>query len=226
MTKGITGTGEGFGLQGRRLGGFSRQPPLSSLRKTALSAAEKRARTGSLLPTGPKRLGGDSSIMADLSPVQAAAMAAERRLLDDIWCGPQLLGDGESSSDICEDVVYMGESTKGSKISHGLDKVSRKRNRESNNGDGLSLNASTSGSTLNRDTGSRRSSKVSNSLAQELKSCSDSGFENLTGMSSSVSMVKDNSEELAMWECDQCTLLNPVSTSSCYSMLLKNTCYH
>ncbi|ESQ29872.1 hypothetical protein EUTSA_v100115890mg, partial [Eutrema salsugineum] len=38
MTKGITGTGQGFDVPGKRLGGFSRQPPLSSLRATAASA--------------------------------------------------------------------------------------------------------------------------------------------------------------------------------------------
>lgn len=55
MSKGITGTGQGFDLRGRRLGGISHQPPLSSLRQTALAAAENRARGG---PSGPKRLGG------------------------------------------------------------------------------------------------------------------------------------------------------------------------
>lgn len=69
------------------MGGFSRQPPLSSLRHQALAAAEKRAQREALLPHGPQRLGGDSSIKAVLSPVQAAAMAAERRLHDDLWCG-------------------------------------------------------------------------------------------------------------------------------------------
>lgn len=87
IAKGITGTGQGFDLPGRRLGGFSRQAPLSSIRQTALAAAETRARRGALLPSGPKRLGGDSNIKAALSPVQAAAMAAERRLHDDLWCG-------------------------------------------------------------------------------------------------------------------------------------------
>ena len=42
MAKGITGTGEGFGIPGKHLGGSSRQPPISSLRTTALAAAEKR----------------------------------------------------------------------------------------------------------------------------------------------------------------------------------------
>ncbi|ERN07254.1 hypothetical protein AMTRI_Chr12g240860 [Amborella trichopoda] len=87
MAKGITGSGQGFDLPGKRLGGFSRNPPLPALRQTALAAAEKRARLEALLPSGPKRLGGDGDIMSALSPIQAAAMAAERRLQDDLWCG-------------------------------------------------------------------------------------------------------------------------------------------
>lgn len=86
MSNGISGTGEGFDLPGKRLGGFSHQPPLASLRKTTLAAAENRKRLNSLLPSGPLRLGGDKNIMSALSPVQAAAMAAERRLQDEIWC--------------------------------------------------------------------------------------------------------------------------------------------
>ncbi|GJU95455.1 DNA-dependent metalloprotease WSS1-like protein [Tanacetum coccineum] len=56
MAKGITGSGQGFDLRGKRLGGYSRQPPLSSLRQKALSAAENRVQRGTLLPSGPKRL--------------------------------------------------------------------------------------------------------------------------------------------------------------------------
>lgn len=56
MAKGITGTGQGFDLPGKRLGGYSRQPPLSSLRQQALAAAEKRSRSEALLPHGPIRL--------------------------------------------------------------------------------------------------------------------------------------------------------------------------
>ena len=90
MAKGITGSGKGFDLRGKRLGGYSRQPPLSSLRQKALSAAENRVQRGTLLPSGPKRLGGDSSMREVLSPIQAAAMAAERRLHDDLWCSSQV----------------------------------------------------------------------------------------------------------------------------------------
>ncbi|KAJ0985032.1 hypothetical protein J5N97_003388 [Dioscorea zingiberensis] len=87
VAKGITGTGQGFDGHGRRLGGYTHQVSLSSLRQTALDAAEKRRRIGTLLPSGPKRLGGDNNIMSSLSPIQAAAMAAERRVRDELWCG-------------------------------------------------------------------------------------------------------------------------------------------
>ncbi|WVZ01148.1 hypothetical protein V8G54_027217 [Vigna mungo] len=87
MVKGINNTGKGFELYGRRLGGSSQQPPLLSLRQTALAAAESRARHRALLPSGPQYLGGDTNIKSSLSPIQAAAMAAERRLHDDKWCG-------------------------------------------------------------------------------------------------------------------------------------------
>jgi hypothetical protein len=169
ISKGITGTGEGFDLPGRRLGGFSCQPALSSLCKTALAAAEKRARLGSMLPSQPKRLGGDSTIMVALSPIQAAAMAAERRLQDEIWCGSLLAetdetsGDGETSSDIAENPVSMGEFTESSRL-HNC----RKRGCESNdrtaclsskghsvsdsNFVDLSKDASTSGSMLDHGT--------------------------------------------------------------------------
>ncbi|RAL43816.1 hypothetical protein DM860_014317 [Cuscuta australis] len=103
MAKGITGTGKGFDLPGKRLGGFSRQLPLPLLRQKALSAAEIRAQLGQMLPNRPKRIGGDNIIKASLSPIQAAAMAAERRLLDDVWCGSESLvakpsSDSETSN--------------------------------------------------------------------------------------------------------------------------------
>uniref|UniRef100_A0A803MWI8 Uncharacterized protein n=1 Tax=Chenopodium quinoa TaxID=63459 RepID=A0A803MWI8_CHEQI len=110
MSKGISGTGEGFDLPGKRLGGFSRQPPLASLHKTTLAAAENRKRLNSLLPSGPLRLGGDKNIMSSLSPVQAAAMAAERRLQDEIWCASVSGGFAEDlgDSDLLETVVPCG----------------------------------------------------------------------------------------------------------------------
>ncbi|KAJ4959092.1 hypothetical protein NE237_026203 [Protea cynaroides] len=134
MAKGVTGTGQGFDLPGRRLGGISHRPPLSSLRQAALAAAENRARQGALFPSGPKRLGGDTEIMVALSPVQAAAMAAERRLHDDLWCGsnnfeerntvmPRKIGSpiGSSETTVDDTVrdIPIQTSASGSMGNHG-----------------------------------------------------------------------------------------------------------
>lgn len=69
------------------MGGYTRLVSLPPLRQAATNAAEKRRCVGTLLPSGPKKLGGDNNIMSALSPIQAAAMAAERRMQDELWCG-------------------------------------------------------------------------------------------------------------------------------------------
>ncbi|KAK3128589.1 hypothetical protein QOZ80_6BG0463790 [Eleusine coracana subsp. coracana] len=109
VSKGITGTGQGFDGTGRRLGGFTIHPPPPSLRQATLAAAQKRARNGALLPSGPRKLGGNSDIMSALSPIQAAAMAAERRLHDDLWCGSH---DQSGIDDDSDDVVILKEPPK------------------------------------------------------------------------------------------------------------------
>ena len=85
------------------MGGFSIHPAPPSLRQATLTAAQKRARNGALLPSGPRKLGGNNDIMSALSPMQAAAMAAERRMRDDLWCGSH----DQSGFDDSEDVVIL-----------------------------------------------------------------------------------------------------------------------
>ncbi|KAF7831299.1 DNA-dependent metalloprotease WSS1 isoform X1 [Senna tora] len=218
MAKGVTGTAEGFDLPGRRLGGLSRQPPLSSLRKTTLAAAEKRARLGSLLPSGPKRLGGDSAIMGALSPVQAAAMAAERRLQDDIWCGSQsceLSGDEDIDSNPVEDLDHKGGKAGNSRETvHSTpppDPISRKRSRESDSS--LSIPSDFKYVDLTTDT------VEIGSISEHQKriSCSRSNTE--AGSSAAHSSIPYSKplpvengtlhyEKPSMWECLMCTLLN------------------
>ncbi|KAK9209863.1 hypothetical protein WN944_002231 [Citrus x changshan-huyou] len=182
-SKGITGVGS-FDRPGRVLGGVSPQPPLSSLPQTALAAAEKRAHSNSLLPSGPKLLGGDRFVMYDLSPVQAAAVAVEKRLQYDLWCASQ-------------DLVDMGQNIGHSKIicgpiTNALDTISRKRNRASNissESNSVDLEAV---SQSNRRTGS---GSVESSGALSSASMRNSG-------------ATHNPEEPAMWECKACTFLN------------------
>ncbi|CAN6172852.1 unnamed protein product [Urochloa humidicola] len=106
VSKGITGTGQGFDGTGRRVGGFTIHPPPPAIRQATLAAAKKRARNGALLPSGPRKLGGNSDIMSALSPVQAAAMAAERRMHDDLWCGSH---DQSGTDDDSDDIIILNE---------------------------------------------------------------------------------------------------------------------
>lgn len=230
MAKGVTGTAEGFELPGRRLGSVSRQPPLSSLRKTALAAAEKRAILGSLMPSGPKRLGGDSSMMAALSPVQAAAMAAERRLQDDIWCGSAFAGAsevGECNSGTSEDCENMNANAQSSgtlsqKRSRIPDKSTSCQSSKVHLGSefvDLSKDDSVSGSMRNSDIRSPKRSRESEySSFPQSNHHLESSFVDLSGISSSGSKPNNNGthihEETAMWQCGTCTLLNPVSVST------------
>ncbi|KAJ4981901.1 hypothetical protein NE237_032738 [Protea cynaroides] len=198
IAKGITGTGEGFDLQGRRLGGSCRQPPLSSLRQTALTAAEKRLRLGSLLPSGPKRLGGDSNIMVALSPIQAAAMAAERRMQDDLWCGCSgMLGEEESNSNVLQKltcIVPSAKSSKNSNVSEPQDSVLKPRKKI------------------------RLSDDESFTHSSDLRpECS---FVDLTvEASTSGTMLNhaetDDTEDRVSWYCGTCTLSNPPLAPIC-----------
>ncbi|XP_031405041.1 DNA-dependent metalloprotease WSS1 isoform X2 [Punica granatum] len=230
ISHGMSGSSEGFVLPGRRLGGLSRQPPLSALRRTAAAAAEKRVVLGSLLPSGPRRLGGDNNIMSALSPVQAAAMAAERRLQDNIWCGsgscqePEVI---ENSSDVLQDVQNVTES-QGSPRDIGpsrqiADLVSRKRlhepdakltvqsskRKQLSNLVDLTQGASTSSPTIDCP------SKFQNRRAESDNVLPAWSEDNSAAPASSTASQssKDNPQELHQWECAVCTLLNPVSIS-------------
>ncbi|GAV67460.1 hypothetical protein CFOL_v3_10965, partial [Cephalotus follicularis] len=118
--KGITGGGRRFDLLGRRLGGFSRQTPLSSPRHAALAVVENRSKRGILLPSGPRLIGGDNNIKATLSPIQAAAIAAERRLHDDLWCGSKSPGsDTGAEGNLVSSIGSSGGSTSSTVVESG-----------------------------------------------------------------------------------------------------------
>ncbi|KAG8501029.1 hypothetical protein CXB51_003116 [Gossypium anomalum] len=195
MSKGITGIGEGFDLLGRHLGGFSRQPPLSSLRQTALAAAENRACLGSLLPSRPKRLGGDRTIRDALSPIQVAAMAAERRLLDDIWCRSFGLGSGRTE------------------IEHAFGGISLKRSHGQDKPESSFVDLTTpplSGSSINEGSKSPKRSCKSNNLIPHQSSSSATFFALMLNYDS-----LENQRVTAVWECQSCTLLNPPLAPIC-----------
>ncbi|KAI8621394.1 WLM domain-containing protein [Chytriomyces sp. MP71] len=85
--------GVGFDSEGERLGqGVSHNVWEDEARAIALRAAEQRARLNKIMiPSGGRKLGGNESDLAGLekvlTPMQMAAMAAEQRMKDRIWCG-------------------------------------------------------------------------------------------------------------------------------------------
>lgn len=207
MSKGITGSGEGFDLPGRRVGG-SRHPPLSSLRQTAAAAAEKRTRLNSLLPSGPKRLGGDSSVMSALSPLQAAAMAAERRYQDNMWCAsefPETIWEEEE--DYSEPVLmkpacqtqstscHAESSTRGGERSKVLSSESSSKKRHV---EFIDITSETPVSMWECGT----CTLLNPPLAPVCKVCG-------------TEKAKDPKENNGLWSCKFCTLENSIKMDKC-----------
>ncbi|CAL1353939.1 unnamed protein product [Linum trigynum] len=203
ISQGISGTGDGFDLPGRRLGGFSRQPPMTQLRQTALAAAEKRAKLGAILPSGPKRLGGDSNIMDALTPVQAAAMAAERRLQDDIWCASQLVEVSDDEEDEPCDVAKGSSSSTGqTSRSSNLNNAGRKRSREPSD-------------TSNYPSSTGRPESCSSNFSKDALA-SEAGSVHPSNYNMEVDPgATSDTDDPAMWECGTCTLLNPPLAPLC-----------
>ncbi|KAL6538475.1 hypothetical protein OROGR_012463 [Orobanche gracilis] len=205
INKGISGEGCGFDLPGRRLGGLSRKP-LSSLRHSALAAAENRARLGSLLPSGPKKLGGDNSIMTALSPVQAAAMAAERRFQDNIWCGSEF-GEAAFGEDEYSDKGCCSEIS-SSVFDEHVKLKSRKRSRDS---DDVSLHQPANGEdNFINLTGAVP--KSGSTISSEKMSSTENYHKDFSGEASTSSSMSGHDvvhDKCGKWQCLACTLLNP-----------------
>ncbi|KAL0320870.1 UNVERIFIED_CONTAM: hypothetical protein Sradi_5348500 [Sesamum radiatum] len=207
INKGISGSGQGFDLPGRRLGGVSRKP-LSSLRQAALTAAENRARLGSLMPSGPKRIGGDNSIMVALSPVQAAAMAAERRLQDNIWCGSEFydlsVEDESSDRGCCSEIPSTALDGQDMEVK------SRKRRRESDVVSVLqSDDVEQESNIIDLDKPVPKSGSMfcSHEIPPNKNYQRDLSTEASTSSSiSSHDLVHD--DQCRTWQCRACTLLN------------------
>mmetsp|Transcript_12568 Transcript_12568/g.25513 ORF Transcript_12568/g.25513 Transcript_12568/m.25513 type:complete len:282 (-) Transcript_12568:926-1771(-) len=90
IANGVTGSDGGFESagKGQRLHEGGVAVPRHRLRGAAAAAAERRQRRQTLM--GSNRLGGDEDgIHRVCDPREMAVAAAERRKLDEIWCGSQ-----------------------------------------------------------------------------------------------------------------------------------------
>ncbi|KAE8706558.1 Zinc ion binding isoform 2 [Hibiscus syriacus] len=164
----------------------------------------------------PKLLGGDSTIKNALSPVQAAAMAAERRLQDDIWCGSHCskIAEDEESADTLHDHLDTDQGAERSGVKDASSRsafggTSHKRSHGQDKPKSNFVDLTTppvSGSAVNQDAKSLKRSCKSNNLIS-------------SSSSSSVPVLNDDSPEkrgeTSMWECKSCTLLNPPLAPIC-----------
>ncbi|KAG0466757.1 hypothetical protein HPP92_018337 [Vanilla planifolia] len=205
MAKGISGTGEGFDGPARRLGGYTRQPLQSSLRQNTLAAAQKRARVGALLPSGPRRLGGDDVIMFELSPIQAAAMAAERRMQDELWCGS-----------VSQEIEVINGLELGESSNNSTD-ISKSKNTTFSDGviaiDNLH---SCSPKSLNRSTSRHASNNGEVEQLWECKMCTllNKQFAPICEVCG-TQKPKGIDSNLKTWSCKFCTLENSVKLDKC-----------
>ena len=115
MARGVFGTGAGFDARSEgRIGGRGvvpkHNPSPGRMRESMLRAAEARMKQQRVMSSGPQRLGGRRP-PPGITPAQAAARAAERRIADDAWCPTQatqgaevvdLTGEDDSDEDAVE----------------------------------------------------------------------------------------------------------------------------
>lgn len=203
MAKGISGTGQGFDAPGRRLGGFSHNPSLSSLRQKALAAAEKRARLGTLVPSGPNRIGGNKEMMKLLTPSQAAAMAAEMRLRDDIWCAAPVTSGADGVQKASErESSFDGSSSSTAVIESQTSANEGRKRKDIFHGSSMSA--------------TRSENQTSENERDSMWECDICTLHNPPmALVCGACGSEKSREKLQMWSCKTCTLENPVNIDRC-----------
>ncbi|KAH1032468.1 hypothetical protein J1N35_044642 [Gossypium stocksii] len=146
-------------------------------------------------------------------------MATESRLQDDIWCGShcsEIAGGKESCVDTLQhhlDVDQGGESSSINDVSsrHPFGGTSIKRSHGEDEPESSFVDLITppvSRSSINEGAKSPKRSCKSNNLIPHQSSSSATSSALMLNNDSS-----DNQGVTAVWECQSCTLLNPVSVS-------------
>ncbi|KAJ3205290.1 Map microtubule affinity-regulating kinase [Dinochytrium kinnereticum] len=227
--------GEGFDAPGVRVGmGVSRDVPESERKKVALQAAEKRAAVSKLMiPTGGRRLGGGrTDIEKRASPAAMAAIAAERRLRDGVWCGSSDDADGEVPFKRKRDKSPFRDGVKRLWVClactlENLDQNARCEACETPQPLKV-VGSNNSGKDLGKPE-SQSAEPLRNSKREKLPwSCTDCGWtlnEASTLSCDACFMVRDDPPSSSLpppstypsdeWACTTCTLLNSLNESHC-----------
>lgn len=216
MAQGMTRSAAGsdpFVGSSRRLGGLNRGalPAAASL---AAAAAERRMRQA-VLPSGPQRVGGNTSLMRRLSPAQAAAMAAELRMQDNAWCGGEWEGTPDSTA---EEDWETPESRAGGDAEQPL---ASRENTASERREGLG-----SGGTAAAPGAAGPPSLASKRPAPD-GARPNFGTEGGTGVKKVKSFSSTTwQEDGSTWSCVACTFLNLVSWTSVRYWIALFLCVH
>ncbi|KAJ2719194.1 hypothetical protein GGI07_005359 [Coemansia sp. Benny D115] len=207
-------TGDGFFSQGKRVGhGVSHDVPRHQAREMALKAAEQRRRRAQALGLGgqPRTLGGvDGGRWAELqrthSPQQMAALAAERRMRDEKWCGENAKGLAEATQPHSgDDVVAEPWPTRSSKFfakDHGKDCNSGSTGSDAialvviSDSDRGSDSGSDSGSDVDSDTKANRvAGSCTSSNAGAGAGAGSKPAKSATGHATAIIVIDDDSDD-------------------------------
>ncbi|TFK26690.1 WLM-domain-containing protein [Coprinopsis marcescibilis] len=193
--------GEGFYSPGHRLGGSTTRVPIQAARSKAAEAAEKRNKVAQVL-SGSRKLGG--SIARPLTPREAAARAAERRLRDAKTCGSQQGTD-----------VVQRESDKARKEGKTSDFIDLTMDGEDhwepdwNSDDEVIIVKDVHPSGSNSSTGKGTSSETKVAIA---------------GPSESAQSIRSKPRHAVKpkeWTCQACTLINAANVVQCAVCLMR-----
>lgn len=157
--------------------------------------------------------------MVALSPAQAAAMAAERRFHDNIWCGSEFYD--LSGEDDCT-ISLPESSNKGccSEVSrtafgeHDMKEKSQKRRRES---DDMYVHQSAGRKKKPSLIDLTKETSENHSVRSSDKMCPSKDYgKDLCGEARASSSLSNHDlmheSGPSTWQCTTCTLLNPVSS--------------
>ncbi|TYI34034.1 hypothetical protein ES332_A04G175600v1 [Gossypium tomentosum] len=174
-----------------------------------------------------------STIRDALSPIQAVAMAAERRLQDDIWCGSHcsdITGDEESYADTLQDHLDLdqgGERLSINDVSsrHAFGGTSLKQSHGQDKPESSFVDLTTppvSRSSINEGAKSPKRSCKSNNLIPHQSSSNE--CQSCTLLNPPLAPIcklccmerpRDIGTKYKFWSCKFCTLENSVKLDKC-----------